>query len=150
MIYTHEAYAGPYSMVFHLPEELQNLTTKRYLRSLIFELHWWVIKLLAITKRPTSYWLKQDGNLYLCHVVDTGGRIMVAPQPSGIQDSVTLCYAILNMCFHTVAQNGWSNSCHRVYIPAMRKAAWWKARAHHLLWGYDSEFTHISLSCIFH
>lgn len=106
MIYTHEAYAGPYSMVFHLPEELQNLTTKRYLRSLIFELHWWVIKLLAITKRPTSYWLKQDGNLYLCHVVDTGGRIMVAPQPSGIQDSVTLCYAILNMCFHTVAQNG--------------------------------------------
>lgn len=68
MIYTHEAYAGPYSMVFYLPEQLQNLTTKGYLGSLNFELHWWVIKLLAITKRPTSYWLKQDGNLYLCHV----------------------------------------------------------------------------------
>lgn len=55
-------------MVFHLPEELQNLTTKVYSGNLIFELHWWDIRLLALTKRPTSYWLKQDGNLYLCHV----------------------------------------------------------------------------------
>lgn len=39
-----------------------------YSGNLIFELHWWGIRLLALTKRPTSYWLKQDGNLYLCHV----------------------------------------------------------------------------------